>query len=74
MKFVYCVYIFRKTGSAIYRYKINSNVEMLKDEVNINVGNSSEDDVYKFIVGWLIDGGNLWKVWRSKWGVFVLIF
>jgi hypothetical protein len=56
--------LLKKSGSAIYRYKINSNVEMLKGEVNINVCNSSEDDVYKFIVGWLIEGGNLWKVWR----------
>jgi hypothetical protein len=48
---LYTVFIFlRKTGSEICRYKINSNVEMLKGKVSINVGNSSEDGVYNFLV------------------------
>jgi hypothetical protein len=36
---------------------------MLKGKVSINVGNSSEDGVYKFIVVWCIEGGNFCKVW-----------
>ena len=40
----------RMTGSEIYRYKINSNVGMLKCRVDINVGSSSEDGLCKFIV------------------------
>jgi hypothetical protein len=37
---------------------------MLEGKVSRNVGNSSEDGVYKFIVVWCIEGGNFCKVWR----------
>ena len=39
---------------------------MLKGKVSRNVGNSSEDGVYNFIVVWLIEVGNFWKVWCSS--------
>ena len=49
---------------------MNINVEILKDNVSINVGNSSEDGVYKFIVVWRIEVRFFWKVWRSS-GTFL---
>ena len=66
------VFLFlRKTGSEIYRCKINSSVEMFKGKVGRNMNNSSEDGVCKFIVVWRIEGGNnCWKVWRSS-GTFL---
>jgi len=64
---LYTVLIFlRKTESVIYRYKINNNVELLKSKVSRNVGNSSEDSVFNFILVWLIEVGNFWKIWRSS--------
>ena len=62
-----CVTVFRvlrRTESGIYRYKININVEILKGKVNRNVGNSSEDGVYKLIVVWRVEVGIFWKVWH----------
>jgi len=65
-----CITVFtvlRRTESGIYRYKININVEILKGKVSINMGNSPEDGVYKFIVIWCIEGGIFWKVWYLSW-------